>query len=170
MKTIILIGDGNVGKTTYMERYISQNFEERYIPTLGVELYNIFLPNNEEAQIRDFAGIEEFRVNRDPFLKNADFAIIMFDLTSKLSWQNIDRYMDKLPSSIPVVLCGNKLDCVRRISPFILNREYNLIKIEYTNIIGLVEISVKKKINLQTPFDKLIAYCNNIRSYSPVLF
>ena len=170
MKTVIIIGDGRVGKTTYIERYISQTFEERYIPTLGVEVYNISLPNGEEAQIRDFAGIEEFRVNRDPLLKNADFVILMFDLCSKSSWQNIEHHIDKLPSSTPILLCGNKLDGKKMISPFTLNREYNLTKIEYKNVIGLVELSVKMNINLQVPFDKLIAYYSYTRTHSPVLF
>lgn len=172
MKTIIIIGDGKVGKTTFIQKYLSQTLEERYLPTLGVDIYDILLPNGEPARIRDFAGIKEFRINRDALLKNADFAIIMFDLTSKSSWQNVDDYLDKLDPDMPVLLCGNKLDEKRRraISQFILGREYNLLKLEYQNVVGLVEMSVKMDINIKTPFIKLVDFYNNTRTHSPVLF
>jgi GTP-binding nuclear protein Ran len=35
---IVLIGDGGCGKTTYINRLLSGEFEKRYLATLGVEV------------------------------------------------------------------------------------------------------------------------------------
>jgi len=171
MPVAVVLGDGCVGKTSFVHKYISpQHFDQRYLPTLGVNIYNTTLPNGESIEIRDTAGIKQFLVNRDSFMyRNIDFAIIIFDITSKESWQSVDYYLDKLPQDVPVIICGNKSDEKKKISPVILNREYNLLKMEYKNVFSLVEISVKKNINLSIPFEKIIC-CMNTRSHSPTLF
>ena len=36
---VVLVGDGGVGKTTFVKRHISGEFEKRYIATMGVEVH-----------------------------------------------------------------------------------------------------------------------------------
>ena len=36
---LILVGDGGVGKSTFVKRHVSGEFEKKYVPTLGVEVY-----------------------------------------------------------------------------------------------------------------------------------
>jgi len=159
MTTIVLLGDAGVGKTNFIYKYLSdQQFEERYLPTLGVDKYTICFPNGHEAEIRDTAGNKHFLVNRHSVMyANIDFAIIMFDLTVKKTWQNVESYIEKLPLSCLIWLCGNKLDDKRnrKISSFTLNREYLLLKMEHKNVIGLVEMSIKNDINVSLPLKKI---------------
>lgn len=156
---IVVLGDAGVGKTSFVTKYISpDHFEERYIPTIGVDICNITLPNGNKGEVRDPAGHKEFLVRRDKLLyQNIDFAIVLFSLTSKTSWDNVETYIEKLPFSVPIVICGNKLDDKknRKISTFVLNREFNLLKNEYANVISLFEMSAKENINVVSPFARL---------------
>ena len=36
---LVLVGDGGVGKTTFVKRHLTGEFEKRYIATLGVEVH-----------------------------------------------------------------------------------------------------------------------------------
>jgi GTP-binding nuclear protein Ran len=43
---VILVGDGGVGKTTFIRRHLSGKFEKRYIATLGVEVHPVDFHTN----------------------------------------------------------------------------------------------------------------------------
>ena len=36
---LVLVGDGGVGKTTFVKRHLTGEFEKKYIATLGVEVH-----------------------------------------------------------------------------------------------------------------------------------
>lgn len=56
---VALIGDGGVGKTTLINRYITGTFKEDFKMTIGVDFYSKSFPvadKNVSLKIWDFAG------------------------------------------------------------------------------------------------------------------
>jgi GTP-binding nuclear protein Ran len=67
---MILVGDGGVGKTTFVRRHLTGEFEKRYVATLGVEVHPLkFFTNLGPIQFNvwDTAGQEKFGGLRDGY-------------------------------------------------------------------------------------------------------
>ena len=61
----------------------------------------------------DTAGQEKFGGLRDGYYINGNCAIIMFDVTSRVTYKNVPNWhkdLTRVLSDIPIVLCGNKVD------------------------------------------------------------
>ncbi len=114
---IILIGDGAVGKTSLISRFVEGRFESSYQATLGVDLFNktVKLPNGSVMlNIWDIAGQTAFATVRSSFYASAMGVLLVFDLTRPASFENIPSWIDDVNGSglhgIPIVLLGNKSD------------------------------------------------------------
>jgi GTP-binding nuclear protein Ran len=72
----VLVGDGGIGKTTFVKRLISGEFEKKYIATLGVEVRSLEF-NTTRGMIRfmvwDTAGQEKFGGLRDGYYIQVSF-------------------------------------------------------------------------------------------------
>lgn len=152
---IILVGDGGVGKTTWVKRHSTGEFEKKYIATMGVDVEPItFHTNNGPVclNVWDCAGQEKFNGLGSGYYCGADAAIVMFDVTSPLSYKNAKtwiRDIRAIDESIPIVLCGNKIDCPERdhrVKPC----DIFLHKTE--NCLAYYGISAKSNYNLEKPF------------------
>jgi hypothetical protein len=58
---LILVGDGGVGKTTFVKRHLTGEFEKKYVATLGVEVHPLIFHTNRGAMkfnVWDTAGQE----------------------------------------------------------------------------------------------------------------
>jgi GTP-binding nuclear protein Ran len=156
---IALVGDGGVGKTTYLKRFLTGDFEKRYIPTVGAEIYDMELhPLTEEAgklsrfEIWDTAGQEKYTGVTTNYYKNADAAIIMFDTTSLVSYKNVAKWYNdirEVSPNIPIVLVGNKCD--------VKDRKVKAHRITFHRMHNLAyfDISAKSNYNFDKPFLKL---------------
>lgn len=118
---LILVGDGGVGKTTFVKRHRTGEFEKKYVATLGVEVHPLkFQTNLGEICFNcwDTAGQEKFGGLRDGYYIQGHAAIIMFDVTSRPTYKNVEMwYKDLLRvcgDEIPIVLVGNKVDIKQR--------------------------------------------------------
>eukprot|EP00605_Chrysophyceae_sp_TOSAG23-4_P001955 GSChrysophyteH1.ASY1.ANO1.2166.1 assembled CDS len=111
---LILIGDGGVGKTTFVRRHMTGEFEKRYVPTRGVEVYPMPFTTNLGPivfNVWDTAGQERYGGLRDGYYVEGNCAIIMFDVTARLSYKNVPNWyrdITRVCENIPIVLCGNK--------------------------------------------------------------
>merc|ERR1711939_1020203 len=149
---LVLIGDGGTGKTTFVKRHLTGEFEKKYAPTAGVEVHPLDFTTNRGV-IRffcwDTAGQEKFGGLRDGYYIHGQCAIIMFDVTSRLTYKNVPtwyRDLVRVCETIPIVLCGNKVDVkTRQIKPrqVTFHRKKNL---QYH------EISAKSNHNYEKPF------------------
>ncbi|KAG9020469.1 GTP-binding nuclear protein gsp1/Ran, partial [Tulasnella sp. UAMH 9824] len=149
---LVLVGDGGVGKTTFVKRHLTGEFEKKYIATLGVEVHPLdFSTNygNIRFNVWDTAGQERFGGLRDGFYINGQCAIIMFDVTSRMTYKNVPTWhtdVERVCENIPIVLCGNKVDVKERkikAGAVTFHRRKN---IEYC------EISAKSNYNFEKPF------------------
>ncbi|CAL6321557.1 unnamed protein product [Bathycoccus prasinos] len=134
---LVLVGDGGTGKTTFVKRHLTGEFEKKYLPTVGVAVHPLDF-NTNCGPIRfdcwDTAGQEKFGGLRDGYYIHGQCAIIMFDVTSRTTYKNVPtwhRDITRVCEDIPIVLCGNKVD--------VRNRQY-------------YELSAKSNYNFEKPF------------------
>merc|ERR1712166_474186 len=150
---LILVGDGGVGKTTFVKRHKNGEFEKRYIATLGVEVHPLTFWTTLGPIIFDCwdtAGQEKFGGLRDGYYINGQAAIIMFDVTSRVSYKNVQtwhRDLTRVCDDIPIVLCGNKVDVKdRKVTPKQISFQRKKANIQY------YDISAKSNYNFEKPF------------------
>ncbi len=120
---IILIGSSSVGKSSILQRYIQKVFNESYSCTIGVDFFMKSLDIGDKSikmQLWDTAGTEKFRSITTGYYRGANAAFIVFDLTSKQSFECLNEWIENYykysdPNSEKnVVLIGNKCDLVDR--------------------------------------------------------
>ena len=114
---LILIGDSSVGKSNIFMRYLNSTFEKEYNETLEPQFgsKNIVINDDKiKLQIWDIAGKEEYKVIISTFLKGALGAIIVYDITQKNSFNNIENLIkyvkENADNNIALILLGNKSD------------------------------------------------------------
>jgi GTP-binding nuclear protein Ran len=117
---LVLVGDGGVGKTTFVKRHLTGEFEKKYIATQGVEVTNITFYTNHgpiKFNIWDTAGQEKLGGLREGYYIGAHASLIMFDVTSRITYKNVPKWykdLTRICENIPIVLVGNKVDCKDR--------------------------------------------------------
>ena len=89
--------------------------------TLGVEVHPLSFSTNFGTicfNVWDTAGQEKFGGLRDGYYIQGQCGIIMFDVTSRITYKNVPNWhrdLERVCENIPIVLCGNKVDVkVRR--------------------------------------------------------
>ena len=120
---IILIGSSSVGKSSILQRYIQKVFNESYSCTIGVDFFMKSLDIGEKSiklQLWDTAGTEKFRSITTGYYRGTNAAFVVFDLTSKPTFDCLDEWIQNYykysnpDSEKNVVLIGNKSDLVNR--------------------------------------------------------
>ena len=114
---LITLGDGQVGKTSLILRYTNDYFGNNYIATIGFDykFKNEKLKNGEEITVKifDTPGQEKYRSLAANFLKKADGIILVYDITYKISFENLNKWLKDINENakgLPIVLIGNKTD------------------------------------------------------------
>ena len=114
---MILIGDSSVGKSNILLKYLKDEFDPNSKATVGVEFgtKNIILNNKKiKVQIWDTAGEERYRSITSAYYKGAKGAFIVYDITRRNTFDNIDKWIVDLKTNgdknISIVLIGNKSD------------------------------------------------------------
>ena len=114
---IIIIGDSTTGKTNILSKFLYNKFEKVSKATIGVELgCKTFDINNSKvnAQIWDTAGQEKYRSMTKAYYKGAQGALIVYDITKKYTFENIDNWIAELKNAtdkkVTTMLIGNKND------------------------------------------------------------
>uniref|UniRef100_A0A8C5XKH2 GTP-binding nuclear protein Ran n=1 Tax=Microcebus murinus TaxID=30608 RepID=A0A8C5XKH2_MICMU len=143
---LVLVGDGGTGKTTFVKRHLTGEFE-KYVATLGVEVHPLVFHTNRgpiKFNVWDTAGQE-----KDGYYVQAQCAIIMFDVTSRVTYKNVPNWhrdLVRVCENIPIVLCGNKVDMKDRkvkAKSIVFHRKKNL---------WYYDISAKSNYNFEKPF------------------
>jgi len=113
---LVLCGDGGTGKTTFVKRHLTGEFEKKYIATLGAEVHPIVFctsRGNIRFEVWDTAGQERLAALRDGYYIGAHCGIIMFDVCNRITYKNVINWYKQLTrvcEGIPIVLVGNKVD------------------------------------------------------------
>ena len=116
---VIVIGDPAVGKTSLLTKFATNQFEEKYLPTVGVNIVKEPITiENKNATINlmfwDVAGQPQFYMLHRPYFNGADAAILVFDITRSSTFSNVNNWWQTCIkyglSGIPRILIGNKID------------------------------------------------------------
>ncbi len=116
---LILGGDGGVGKTTLVNTYIEGQFQADYKPTIGTNIIKreCKLENINTIvrfTIYDLAGQGQFARVRQSYLVNAKAGFLVFDVTRRESFENIQKWYTEFVKGagqeICTILVGNKID------------------------------------------------------------
>ena len=146
---IILVGDGGVGKSSFVKKHRTGEFEKKYIATQGVDVSCLTFNTNYGIvvfKVWDCAGQEKFGGLRDGYYLGADGAIVMFDLSDIHTYNNVNQWITDVRKKccINPVVCGNKCD---------LSGKYFFTGIDFKQLgVGYYEISAKSNYNFEKPF------------------
>ena len=149
----VLVGDGAVGKTAFLHRFLGENFRKQYVATLGVEVHRVTIPTSRgpvQFNVWDTAGQEKFGGLRDGYYVNGDCAIVMFDVTARATLKHASNWTRDVQRvcgpDVPLICVGNKIDGNRRCShPCSFTQHSG----------GYCEISTKTNANITAPFERL---------------
>jgi len=118
----IIIGNHEVGKTSLVRRFVESRFLDDYHTTIGLNIlshnHNAF-GNNVNLSLWDIGAQKYFRRYRKTYYNGAQAAFIVFDLTSRESFENITKWHKELlefieDKNIPVIIVGNKKDLINQ--------------------------------------------------------
>jgi small GTP-binding protein len=141
MFKIVLFGDGGVGKTTLISRYLTGVFRSDSTITIGVDFHvkKVDIDGKRVSlQIWDFAGEERFRFLMPTYVVGASGGIFMYDITRYTSLKNFNDWIEIFRKGykgddhqMPVIMVGSKLDleykrAVSREEAFELAKKNNL--------------------------------------------
>jgi len=149
---LVLVGDGGVGKTTFVKRHLTGEFEKKYIATQGVEVSSLTFFTNYgpiKFHVWDTAGQEKLGGLREGYYIGADCAICMFDVTSRITYKNVPKWhkdLTRICENIPMVLVGNKVDAKDR------KIKANQITFHRKRNLQYYDVSAKSNYQFEKPF------------------
>jgi small GTP-binding protein len=155
---IITTGEGGVGKTTLLHRYVEGKFLVDTKMTLGVEFFlkEIDLDGNKILlQIWDFGGQDRFRFLLKNYVLGAKGALLLFDLTRPITLEKLEQWVKLCRTEnldLPILLLGSKVDLVNLIT---INEAYILEIKEYYEMFDYLRISSKTGENTDLAFELL---------------
>lgn len=159
---IIVAGEGGVGKTSLIQRYVYNEFADTKM-TIGVSFASkdVTIGNQPfKLSLWDFAGETNFRFVLGRFCVGASGAILVFDLTRLVSLYALPEWMElikKGAGSIPMVLVGNKSDLVQDGDSQNIKSEIDDLKEDF-GIREYFETSAKDDVNVDQVFQSILKY------------
>nr|CAH7754524.1 unnamed protein product [Callosobruchus chinensis] len=118
---ILIIGESGVGKSSLLLRFVEDNFDPEQTLTIGVDFKTKKMTidgNTVKLAIWDTAGQERFRTLTPSYYRDAQGAILVFDVSSYSSFSKLEVWLNELEtystkSNIVKMIIGNKIDVVR---------------------------------------------------------
>ena len=118
---IVIVGQSSVGKTALINQYMNKIFIDAAITTIGTDKFiKIEKINNSEIKLNiwDTAGQERFRSLSPLFLKGSNIVIMVYDITNKESFDELDTFwLEKIKDNTKNIILGlaaNKSDLYER--------------------------------------------------------
>ncbi|XP_034111090.1 ras-related protein Rab-21 [Drosophila albomicans] len=114
----VLLGEGCVGKTSLVLRYMEDKFNTQHLSTLQASFVTkkVTLPDERRAQLNiwDTAGQERFHALGPIYYRGSDGALLVYDITDQDSFQKVKSWVRELKqmrgSEIALIIVGNKTD------------------------------------------------------------
>ena len=167
---LVVVGDPSVGKTSLIRRYANKKFEESYLPTIGADFTIKQIDLKDQAtkatkqimlQIWDMGGQRMFERIKDHYLVGANAGLIVFDLTRRSTFENLENWLQdikRLCGEIPCIILANKSDLPNRDIT-----EDELTALASDKGVEIFETSAKTGKNVDHVFELIAKTC--VKSY-----
>jgi len=114
---VVLLGDSGVGKSSIAMRYVNNTFSEAFEVTIGGGYLQQVIRLKDNISLKldiwDTGGQERFRALLQLYYREADAALICYDVTSDKSMDSCEYWVNELKSREEhclLCLVGNKID------------------------------------------------------------
>ncbi len=153
---VILAGDGAVGKSSLLRRYIFHDFIEQHKMTIAMDSYSKVakVPGLGPVKVHlwDLAGQPQWAAVREGFYLGAHAMALVFDVSRAETIKGLPNWIlecRKKAPGIPVLVVANKIDLPPKVP---LDKIAKWVK---DNQYELVTTSPKTGFNIELMFEKL---------------
>lgn len=114
---IVILGEGRVGKTSLLRRYVSNTFDDQEASTRSAAYLEKRINvrgHQVHLSLWDTAGQERFHALAPMYYRDADGAVLVYDITEKNTFERVARWVKELqtictkPCALGII--GNKAD------------------------------------------------------------
>mmetsp|Transcript_2415 Transcript_2415/g.3412 ORF Transcript_2415/g.3412 Transcript_2415/m.3412 type:complete len:211 (-) Transcript_2415:276-908(-) len=117
---VVLLGNSGVGKSNLMHRLYSNEFNEDFLSTIGVEFLTKVLDVGGEkvkVQIWDTAGQERYAAMMGTYYRKAKGAVLVYDVVDQESFEAVENWRKELlkhaDPDVCTILVANKMDLIQ---------------------------------------------------------
>ncbi|KAJ3561108.1 hypothetical protein NP233_g10399 [Leucocoprinus birnbaumii] len=117
---LVLLGEAAVGKSSVVLRFVSNEFQANKEPTIGAAFLTQKCRLEDRIlryEIWDTAGQERFHSLAPMYYRNAQAAVVVYDVTKATSLEKAKSWVKELQRqanpNIVIALAGNKVDLVQ---------------------------------------------------------
>jgi small GTP-binding protein len=117
---LVLLGEAAVGKSSVVLRFVSDEFQANKEPTIGAAFLTQKCRLEDRVlryEIWDTAGQERFHSLAPMYYRNAQAAVVVYDVTKASSLEKAKTWVKELQRqanpNIVIALAGNKIDLVQ---------------------------------------------------------
>lgn len=158
---ILLLGDGGVGKTSLLRRFIDNTFQPDYKSTIGVQFMTKVVETELESVkliIWDIAGQSKFTSYRHLYYRDAEGIILVYDTTRPRTFENLSIWivdaLQRTTKKTKIALLGNKCDLLdQRLVPNEYGSEFAKL---HGSIVSFSETSALTGQNVNESFRILV--------------
>ena len=142
---IVLLGESFVGKTALSTRFVYDKFSDKYKGTVGASFISKTVQIDDytfDLAIWDTAGQEVYRTLTPIYYRDANMALVVFDLTNNDSFKAVPSWIEQVKSqtNATIVICGNKSDlpdrAVQMNDGYALAKEHDVNYVEASALTG----------------------------------
>jgi Ras-related protein Rab-5C len=113
---VVFLGKSGVGKTSITLRFCRDTFQDGAEATIGASFLTKMMTVNDRTikfEMWDTAGQERYRALAPMYYRNADAAVLVYDITDSESFEALQSWYQELQKNVPdciIFLAGNKSD------------------------------------------------------------
>lgn len=152
---IVFLGEGAVGKTSLVGRFVYDSFEGDYLATIGTDIHLKMVQVDDvlvKLVIWDIAGQDNFAQLRKAYYMNASGAFYIFDTSRAETIERVDEWIKalyKVTGEIPLIICENKTDLESAISQKARDRITKKLNVK------MIKTSAKENTNVEEAFREM---------------
>mmetsp|Transcript_8924 Transcript_8924/g.11833 ORF Transcript_8924/g.11833 Transcript_8924/m.11833 type:complete len:209 (+) Transcript_8924:136-762(+) len=114
---VVLLGEGRVGKTSILLRYIKGEYNDKQTSTISASYLDKRVQIGAETvhlSVWDTAGQERFHALAPIYYRDTDGALLVYDVTDEESFAKAQKWVKELRrvvgDGVVIALAGNKID------------------------------------------------------------
>ena len=164
---VVVIGDSAVGKTSLIQMFEHNKFNQSFKPTIGADFSNKEVITEDRVvtlQIWDTAGQERFQSLGSAFYRGADCCVLVYDISNINSFNNLANWKQiflqksepRDGHTLPFLVLGNKCDVdegARKV-PATMGKSFCD---DQNGVMLFFETSAKNNVNIENAFRELVS-------------